>query len=186
VGLLVTGVCLWALVHLIPCIAPGFKQAWKARLGEGGYMGSFALLILLSLLAIIFGWRSAQPVLLYLPPDIFRMLSMPLMVVAFLLFTSSKRPTRLRRWLRHPQLSGMLVWAATHLLVNGDSRSLVLFGGLGLWSVVEMAMINRREGAWQKPPAPGWGAEVTGLVISLAMVAVVVWAHPWLAGVPVH
>ena len=43
----------------------------------------------------------------------------------------------------------------SHLLANGDGRSIVLFGGLGLWAVVAIVAINRRDGAWQKPePQP--------------------------------
>ncbi len=49
---------------------------------------------------------------------------------------------------------GVVVWAVTHLLVNGDLASLVLFAALGLWALAEMAVINRAEGPWS-PPAQG-------------------------------
>ena len=179
------GLLLWAAVHLSPSVAPGFKAAWKGKLGEGGYKGSFALLILTGLGLIILGWRSAQPTLIYLPPDILRLPALMLMVLAFLLFTASNRPTRIRRMVRHPQLGGVLVWSVAHLMLNGDSRSLLLFGGLGAWAMVEIVTISRREGLWVKPDAPGWGPEIIGAVIGLVFFAVVLWAHPWLAGVPV-
>ena len=40
-------------------------------------------------------------------------------------------------WLRHPMLTGVVVWAVAHLLVNGDVASLVLFGWMGLWALAE-------------------------------------------------
>jgi uncharacterized membrane protein len=182
--LLITGVCLWAAIHLVPSLAPGLKAAWLGKLGEGPYKGSFALIVLSAMGLIIVGWRSAQPGLVYLPPEALGTVSMALMALAFVLLGASNRATRIGRVVRHPQLSGVLVWAVAHLLANGDSRSLVLFGGFAIWSALEMILISRREGAWNKPEAPGWGAEITGIVISLVVMVAVMWAHPWIAGVP--
>ena len=72
-----------------------------------------------------------------------------------------------------------------HLLANGDSRSLVLFGGLAAWCVLEMLLINRRDGAWVKPAPPSWTVEVIGIAIGLAVAALFIGIHPWIAGVPV-
>ncbi|MCZ6830857.1 MAG: NnrU family protein, partial [Gammaproteobacteria bacterium] len=142
--LLIAGVCLWAAIHLVPSLAPGLKSAWRGKLGEGGYKGSFTLIVLSALALIIVGWRSAQPTLIYLPPEALRTLALALMVLAFILLGASKRATRIGRIVRHPQLSGVLVWSVAHLLANGDSRSLVLFGGFAIWTVLEMILISRR------------------------------------------
>jgi uncharacterized membrane protein len=183
--LLIAGICLWAATHLVPSLAPGFKAAWRGKLGEGGYQGSFALLVLSALALIVLGWRSAQPTLVYLPPEGLRHATMALMPVAFILFSASKRATRIGRLIRHPQLSGVLVWSIAHLMANGDSRSLILFGGFACWSVLEMILISAREGEWKKPEAPGWGAEIAGIAIALVVTAGVMFAHPWIAGVPI-
>jgi hypothetical protein len=37
-----------------------------------------------------------------------------------------------------------------------------------------------------KPEAPGWGREVVGVVISLAVVVLFVFIHPWIAGVAIR
>jgi hypothetical protein len=73
-----------------------------------------------------------------------------------------------------------------HLLLNGDSRSVLLFGWLGVWAVLEIFFINKREGVWVKPDAPAWSREIKGVVISLVVLAVVVFLHPYIAGVPVR
>jgi len=177
--------CLWAAVHLVPSVAPGVKQAWKGKLGENGYMGTFALSILVGLALIIFGWRSAQPSLVYLPDEAMRLPALGLMALAFVLLGATKRPSRIGRIVRHPQLTGGLVWSLANLLLNGDSRSVVLFGGFAIWTTLEIILISRREGAWNKQPAPGWGADIAGAAIALVVMAAFMFAHPWIAGVPV-
>jgi uncharacterized membrane protein len=99
------------------------------------------------------------------------------------LFAASGVPSNLKRWIRHPQLTGVLVFAAGHLLSNGDQRSLVLFGGLGLWSIAAMIAISRRDGAWQKPAPVAPTAELKPLVAAIVIFAVLFFVHPWIAGV---
>ncbi len=62
-----------------------------------------------------------------------------------------------------------MVWATAHLLLNGDSRSVLLFGWLGIWALLEIVFISRREGEWVKKPVPGWSREIRGLAISLVI-----------------
>jgi uncharacterized membrane protein len=140
-------------------------------------MASFALMIT--------GWRSAQPEFLYTPSAALRHPAMGLLVIAFLLMVVSSRKSRLSLLVRHPQLTGVTLWGIAHLLLNGDNRSLVLFGGMAVWAVVEMIAINRRDGVWVKSAAPSWGAEIVTLVITLVVVGVVIYIHPWLSGMPV-
>ena len=52
---------------------------------------------------------------------------------------------------RHPMLWGFFVWAISHLLVNGDLASILLFGGLGLWAPLQVRLINAHEGPWERP-----------------------------------
>ncbi|PLW69265.1 NnrU family protein [Pseudohalioglobus lutimaris] len=186
-ALLITGILLWSLVHLIPAIAQPLKQSLLGKLGENGYKGLFSLLLIGAILMIVFGWRSIdQPTYLYTLPLWTRHLGMLLVLVAFILFVASGMPTRIKQVLRHPQLTGVAIWAGAHLLMNGDGRSLVLFGGMGIWALLEIVLINRREGAWVKADIPGIGQEVKILVISLVVFLAVMFAHPWLAGVAVR
>lgn len=184
-GLLISGLLLWSLVHFIPSLAQPVKQKWIQLLGDKGYKLSFSAIVVFSLVLIVFGWRSSLPSHLYIMPDVVRHIAMVLMLFAFILFGSAKHPTRIKRFIRHPQLLSVIVWATAHLLLNGDSRSLLLFGWLGAWAALEMILINRREGEWVKEPSPGWGEEFKGLAISLGIFAVVALAHPLIAGVPI-
>jgi uncharacterized membrane protein len=183
--LIVLGVLLFAGVHLVPSLAPSLRASWHGRLGEGGYKGAFSLLLLVSFALMIVGWRSAQPSFVYMPWAALHHPALGLLVIAFVLMVCSSRSSRLGLLIRHPQLSGVALWGIAHLLLNGDSRAVVLFGGMAAWAIVEMIAINRREGAWVKGQAPSWSAEIVTLVIALVMVAVVVYIHPWISGMPV-
>ena len=181
--LLIAGLLVWSLVHFIPTLAIPLKQNLTDRFGANGYKLIFTALILLALAMIVFGWRSIEPTFLYLLPYGLNHLFMLLILIAFILFGASHYQTRIKSFIRHPQLTGVALWATAHLLLNGDSRSVVLFGGLGVWAVLEMILINRKEGAWVKPAAPGWAQEFKGLAISLVIFVVVALIHPYIAGV---
>ena len=178
------GLLLWIGVHLFPSLAPATKQRIVARVGDPAYQGLFALLVLAGLLLIVFGWRGALPTQLYTPAMGMRHLGMLIATLGILLFVASSFPSRLKRLIRHPQLTGVLLWSLAHLIMNGDSRSLTVFGALAAWSIVSMLTINRREGTWVKPtPGMGWGMEAVMAAIGLAVAILIVRFHQYLSGI---
>ena len=86
-----------------------------------------------SIVLMVAGWRSAAADIVYEPPAWGRHFAMLLMLVAFFLFAFSHGKSNAKRFIRHPQLTAVVVWAIAHLLANGDTRSLTLFGVLGIW-----------------------------------------------------
>jgi uncharacterized membrane protein len=183
--LLVCGILLFAVVHFIPSFAPSFRASAFQRMGEGGYKGVFSGLLLSAFALIIVGWRNAQPTSLYLPPEALHKLAIGLLVLAFLLMAVSARNSRLRLLVRHPQLTGVALWGISHLLLNGDSRSVALFGGMTVWALIEIVAISKREGVWIKSDVPSWAAEGVTVLIAAVTVGVIILLHPWLSGVPV-
>ena len=185
-GLLIAGLLIWSLVHLVPSLAAPLKQKLIARLGEKVYKLLFTVLMFTSLALIVFGWRSTLPSHLYQLPEFTRHIAMLLVLIAFILFGASNYPTRIKQFIRHPQLTGVAVWAFAHLVLNGDSRSVLLFGTMGLWAILEIVFISRREGKWVKQPLPSWAREIRGLAISLVIFVVVVMLHPYMTGVSIR
>ena len=180
------GLLIWVVVHLFPSVFPAARQSLISRLGNLAYQGVFALCILAGLILIILGWRNSVPTQIYTAPVVLREPGMLLVVVGFILMAAANFPTtRIKRLIRHPQLSGVLLWAIAHLLMNGDSRSLLVFLVIGLWALVSMLTINHRDGAWIRPDPPaGWTPEIIIVAAGIAVAALAVYFHEYLAGVP--
>ncbi len=178
------GVLLWMGVHFVRSLTPGFRQSLIAKLGEMPYKGLFALDIVVAIVLIVYGWRTTVPEVVYRPPAWGYQATLPLMAISVFLFGAARRPSAIKQFIRHPQLTGLVVWSVAHLLANGDQKSLVLFGGLGIWAVLEMVFINRRESVWVKSKSPSLGIEFLGLAITAVVFLVLIYLHPYFAGVP--
>jgi uncharacterized membrane protein len=92
-------------------------------------------------------------------------------------------PSSIKRFVRHPMLLGTAIWALSHLLTSGTSRGLVLFGGIGLWALIEILLINRRDGAYTKPEAPKFSEELKGMFVSAGILLLILFLHPFFTGV---
>ena len=77
-------------------------------------------------------------------------------------------------------LTGMIVWAVAHLLVNGDWASVVLFGTLAIWAVAEMLVINAKEPVYHRFEGGSMGGTVRLCVITLVVFAVIAGIHAWI------
>ena len=155
---LCVGVLLWMAVHFISSVARVLRTSLVERVGENPYKGIFALTLVLSIALMIIGWRSTTPEFNYVPPTWGAPLTSILMLIAVSLFGAAHQPTRIKRFIRHPQLTGMAVWSLSHLLANGDSLSLVLIGGLGSMGIDRNAVdqpAGRRLGTAEWPGALG-------------------------------
>lgn len=182
---LAASILLWSAVHLFPALGKGARATLVEKLGWNAYRGAFAALSLVALAGIVFAWRGATPIpRLGAEPEL-RALTATLMLAALILFASSAFPTDINRLLRHPQLSGVAIWAMAHLVSVRDARALLLFAGLGIWAVAEIIAINRRDGAWIKPEKVG--AMRSALPIAVGTIAwiALALAHPWIAGVAI-
>ncbi len=182
-SLLIIGLALWVLVHLYPSLCQQSRARLISKLGLGKYKGVFALLIVASLTLIVLGWRGSSVELLYPPPAWGKHATFALVLFTFILFVAAKHKTNIKRVLRHPQLTGLVLWSIGHLLANGDSRSVVLFSTLGIWAIVEMIMINRREGAWVKPEPLPLKKDVITVFAGCVMYIVLFLLHPYYTGV---
>ena len=65
-----------------------------------------------------------------------------------------------------PMLTGTLRCATDRLLVNGVVASIVLFGGIGIWSALSMLLINA-QGPWNRPTPGAIRSDLIGVAIAL-------------------
>jgi len=179
---LVLGVLLWSVVHFIPAIASDLKKNIVSRFGDYPYKGVFALIMFLAIYLIISGWKAAAPEVIYIPPDWGGYAAAVLVLIGFVLFLAPYPPNNLKRLLRHPQLMGMIFWGVGHLLANGDTRSVVFFGGLAAWALVEMLLLNRRDGVWTKPVAVPGKRDFALVLFSALVYLTFLYTHAMLFG----
>ena len=177
---LVIGVVLWAYSHLMKRLTPGIR----AGLGDRAGKGVAAVLALLAVGAMIYGYKQAEVVVLWQPPDFLRHVNNLLMLAAVVLVGLGASRGVLRSKIRHPMLSAVKVWALAHLLVNGDLASVVLFGGLLAWAVVQLIVINRQEPVWNRPAAGPLRNDLIYAVVALGAFAVITVIHNWLGVSP--
>ena len=173
---LILGLALWSGVHLFKRIAPERRAAMgdKAK-------GPIALALVASIVLMVIGYRGWDVETFYWgrSPAMTGINNL-LMLLAFYLFAASGKGTRITRAIRHPQLTAVIVWSGAHLLVNGDTPSFVLFGGLAIWAIVEMIVINRAQGPRGAYHAPPVKSEVIAVVATLVVFAIVSAIHIWL------
>ncbi|MGQ0611579.1 MAG: NnrU family protein [Paracoccaceae bacterium] len=177
---LILGVLLWSYSHLMKRVTPGFR----AGLGDNTGKLVVTVLTFAALALMITSYRGAEVITLWEPPAFLRPLSILLMLVAVVLVTLGYSRGALRSRLRHPMLTSVKVWALAHLLVNGDLASVVLFGGLLAWAVLDVILINRMEPAWQRPQPGPVRNDALHIAMSAVLFAGIGWLHGWL-GVPV-
>lgn len=171
---LILGVALWWGAHLLKRVAPNARASLEKR----GNM-IVAMAIFVSVALMIVGYRAAPFLPVYTPLSGIGHLNNLLMLIAVYLFGAGKTKGLLSDKLRDPMLLGMLVFAVAHLLVNGDMASVILFGGLGLWAIVEMVVINRAQGAWQRPPAGHLKGDLRNLVATIVIYGLIAAIHIW-------
>lgn len=182
-SLLIVGILLWSLVHLVPSLAPGLRNGLVTKMGQKTYRAVFTLAIVVSLVAIVIGWRSTPEEFVYVLPPGARIVAFVFICIALILIGAAHHPSSIKRVVRHPMLTGLFVWGSGHLVVNGSTRAIVLFGGLCVWALIEILAINRRDGAYEKPPKPDFGEELKGLFFSASILVLLLFLHPYFAGV---
>jgi uncharacterized membrane protein len=107
------------------------------------------------------------------------------MLISIFLLGAANGPSNIKRYLRHPMLAGIVVWGSAHLIANGDSRSMVLFGGMIIWALLEMIIINKRDGAYERPESVPYKKDAIKMVIAIVVYTVFVFLHPYITGVPI-
>ncbi|MET4129190.1 NnrU family protein [Roseovarius sp. MBR-6] len=171
---LILGLILWTAAHLFKRVAPDLR----ARMGKAG-KGLAAVGILAGLVLMVVGYRQAEFVNVWFPPAWTVHVNNLMMLGAVFLYGMSATKGRLRGAIRHPQLTAVKVWAVAHLLVNGDLASLILFGGLLGWAVLEVVMINRAED-WNRPKPGEAKRDILLVIITVVLFLVMTFIHNWL------
>jgi uncharacterized membrane protein len=184
--LLIIGLVIFLGVHSVSIVAPGWRDAGVARLGELPWKGSYTLISVVGFVLLVYGYGLARqaPVTLYVPPAWTRHLALLLLLPVFPLFLAAYLPGRIKAAAKHPMLLATKLWATAHLITNGTLADVLLFGGFLAWAVADRISVKRRAprpvpGA---PPSPA--NDAIAVVGGLAIYALFLfWLHARLIGV---
>jgi len=186
---LIFGLTLFLGVHSVRIVADGWRTRQQQRLGPAAWRAIYSLLSLLGLCLIVWGFGLARqdPQQLWSPPVALRHLAALLNLLAFVLLAAAYVPAnQIKARVHHPMLAGVKLWAAAHLLANGNLAHIVLFGSFLLWAVADFAAARRRDRSGPASPLPATQTGATGIAVALgvaAWLAVTLWLHGLLIGV---
>ena len=172
--LMMAGVTFIAIHLLIS--GTRFRDRITGAIGEGPYLGLFALASLATIVWLVTTYNAAvaspENRMLYNLGRGMRDLGIPLIAIAFLLGVQGlliSNPTSVRygaaepkeasikgvlRITRHPFLWGVIIWSAFHVMANGDLASVLFFGTflavafLGTFSI-DAKRERKLGGAWK-------------------------------------
>jgi len=137
--LLVIGLLIFLGLHSSRVFAEGLRANIISTHGEKTWKGAFALLSLIGFVLLVVGYGRARmdPVVLWLPPTWTRHATALLTLPAFILPAAAYVPKNaIKAKLGHPMLLGTKLWAAAHLLANGNLADVLPFGGFLLWAIL--------------------------------------------------
>jgi len=158
--------------------------------GGGGYKIGYSLVSALGLVLIVWGfahYRASGMWEIWTPPTALKHLTAALMLPAVILVVASYIRGRIYTRLKHPMLAGIKLWAAAHLLANGDLGSIILFGSFLGWAVFDRISLKHRADSGA-PPIPVGGPSNDLIAAAVGFVAYLALAfafHPVVIGVPV-
>lgn len=203
---LLAAAALFVLSHLLPMHAP-WRRALEARFGSRGFLIGYSLVSLGIIAWLAHAFATAPYVLLWPwhPAAVWLpVLVMPLACILLVAGLSSPNPFSLGLGARgydpdrpgivsvtrHPVMWALVLWAGSHIPVNGDLAAVVLFGLMLLLSLTGTRTIeaNRkrrcgdparwqalRQGTRNLPgiggslKAIGWGRAAGGLLLYAAL-----------------
>jgi len=129
--------------------SPPVRGPLAGRVGEQAFSGIYSALMLAAFVWMVAAFRAAPYVPLWSVPPAARMIPVVVMPFACLLLVGSltvRNPTMvmqpvaatgdpapgLIKVTRHPMLWAFALWAAAHLIINGEAAALLLFGGIAV------------------------------------------------------
>jgi uncharacterized membrane protein len=187
-AVLILGLVVFIAPHALT-MARGARAALVTRIGEVPYKIIYSLVAILGVVLIAWGYgqyRATGWIQIWNPPAFMRHVTVALMWPSIVCIAAAYSPGNIKKTLKHPMLVGVKLWAFAHLLANGDLGSIVLFGSVLAWAVVDRISLKRRaDPGAPSIPVGGWKNDVVAVIAgTLVYLALGFVFHPLVIGVP--
>jgi uncharacterized membrane protein len=186
---MIAGLVVFLGTHLVTT-QRDLRAALAARVGMSVYKIGYSVLSAAGLLLIVYGfsrYRATGWIDVWYPPAGMRHLVLTLMLPACIIFVAAYLRGYIWRTLKHPMLVAIKIWAFAHLLANGDLGSIILFGSILAWAVLDRISLKHRDDPGGPPISfGGWRNDLLAVVVGAVVYVALVFAfHPAVIGVPV-
>lgn len=174
--LLILGCAVFLAGHFIAVL--GYRARMEAAIGHNGYMGTISLISVIGITLIVVGYKQVEMSLVWVPLPSAYALALHLMPIAAILLVAGNVPCNIARFVPHSMLTGIVLWAALHLLANGDVASTIIFVTFGGYA------LYRRFTLEAKPVAPQpIYRDVLVVILGAGVYAVLLRFHETLSGI---
>jgi uncharacterized membrane protein len=188
-ALLVLGIVIFLGIHLVRSFAPGLREAVIKGSGKGTWHAIHGIAAIVGLALIAYGFDRARATtgIIYTPPVFMAHIALALMLIASICLVAAFLPAgRIRVMTKHPAILAIKIWALAHLLANGETASVLLFGTFLAWGVIlRISMKKRwRAGEITYPAFVSYRYDLAAVLVGAALYAVIVWRlHELVIGV---
>jgi uncharacterized membrane protein len=180
------GLFLFGGSHLFSVLFPAVRNRLQAWMGESAYKGLYSVVSLIGLVLMGLGYVQTRfdGTLLYEPYDGARHITMLLALLGFILVGANGGKGYLRLWLQHPFSIGISLWSIGHLMANGKTAVVLIFGTFLLLSLLDIAAnLVRGERVVFDPIIR---RDVTAVIAGVVLYGVFLLGfHPYVLGIPV-
>jgi len=163
--LFVVGLIVFLAVHCVSIVNEEWRNRVVETIGEGVWKGLYSIVAIIGLVVLVVGYPDAVSSFgtVYNPPKWLQHLSLLLLLPVFPLLFAAYFPGRIKARVKHPMLIATKVWAFAHLLANGATAHLLLFGSILIWAIVDHISVKKRN----PRPVPGFPAGKGNDLISI-------------------
>lgn len=185
---LALGLALFLGIHLTRALAPRWRDAQIARLGDKGWKGLYTLVSIVGFGLILWGFSQArrEPIVLWphVPFGVNHLTALLVLVAAILMAAAYVPRNHFKAKLQHPMTLSVKLWAFGHLIVNNALADVMLFGSFLVWAILVFRAARRRPAP--VVAAPTVAGSLATIAIGVALWAVFAfWAHAaWLGIAP--
>jgi uncharacterized membrane protein len=183
---LYAGILMFGGLHLWSIFCPSMRNRLFERFGEQFYKSGYSIISLVGLILIGIGYVLTKDVGFYLyhPSSGAKHITMLLVLIGFILMASNAGKGYIRKWVKHPFSIGAGLWAIGHLISNGETGVVLIFGMFLAISILDIAFaVTRGE---MPNHAPVIKRDVIAVVAGLIAFAVMLlFFHPYILGIPV-